>query len=188
FARIVQYQSIVLLMSAGSGAGCVALCHCPPPTITGAPQRALSLCAGALALGLLAHYDGVYVGPVLLLLVLRAGWQQGWRSARAWLRGLAGPVLLGAGLLASFYVPFVLHEQFSRTAGYLTARLAQDGGSGAQAGILTNHLPGYLARATFYNTTFQVAAVGLALLAGVAAWLGHYLRPRGLRSVCSPRG
>ncbi len=180
FARIVQYQSIVLLMSAVAVLGAWLFATAPFSDHRLPPRRALSLCAGALALGLLAHYDGVYVVPVLLLLVLRAGWQQGWRSVRAWLRGLAVPVLLGAGLLASFYVPFVLHEQFSRTAGYLTGRLAQDGGSGAQAGILTNHLPGYLARATFYNTTFQVAAVGLALIAGVAVWLGQYLRPRWL--------
>lgn len=180
FARIVQYQSIVLLMSAVAVL-CAWLCAPAPDTDHQLPpRRALSLCAGALALGLLAHYDGVYVVPVLLLLVLRAGWQHGWRSARAWLRGLAVPVLLGAGLLAIFYVPFVLHEQFSRTAGYLTARLAQAGGADAQAGILSNHLPGYLARATFYNTTFQVVAVGLALLAGVAAWLAQYLRPRWL--------
>ena len=61
----------------------------------------------------MGHYDYVAVVPALAWLVLAGGWRRGWRSAQ-WIRALGVPLLVGAGLLACFYLPFVLDERFAQ--------------------------------------------------------------------------
>jgi 4-amino-4-deoxy-L-arabinose transferase-like glycosyltransferase len=170
FSRIVQYQSVLLLMQLG------ALWLCWNFYAGGKHVRRDLLVAAALvAVGLLAHYDAVYVVPALALLVVAGAWRRRW-SAREWAAGLLPPIALGSVLLASFFVPFVRHERFARTAEYLTERTGQE--SLLSWSYLFNNLPRFYNLAAFYNTTFQMKWLALALLAGALCWLVMYLRPR----------
>ncbi|NJP06024.1 MAG: hypothetical protein HC837_10560, partial [Chloroflexaceae bacterium] len=155
YARIVQYQSIVVLMM-------LAAVWCAWGVHLCTPQRQRYLLGAALcgAVAMLAHYDGIFVLPALAWLVLVAGWQQRW-SLRQWLAQLAPPLLLAVVLLAGFYLPLLMHEHFQyRTAGYLAWRIGQQ----EQAVTLFHNLPNYGLQATFYNTSFQVHALALLLL------------------------
>jgi 4-amino-4-deoxy-L-arabinose transferase-like glycosyltransferase len=170
FARIVQYQSIVMLMSLGAIA-------CGWRFYAGAahPRRYLAAAAVLAAVGLLAHYDAIFGLPALGWLLLAGGRRRNWRPAQ-WLHELALPTLLGAGLLFSFFVPFARNTRFGRTFEYVVGRTGQD-----DAGItLVNNLVEYYHLATFYNTTFQIQWLGMALVAGLLVWLRRYLRPRWL--------
>jgi hypothetical protein len=192
FARIVQYQSVVLLLACGAlwcgwrfatGAPAASDANTPAMSATSATsarndppagQRYLVSAAVLAAVGLLAHYDGVFVLPALGWLVLWGGWRRGWRGL-AWLRGLWLPTLTGALLVALFYVPFFLHEWVSRnTTVYLLWRVRGQN----ELGFLYNNLTSYYHLATFYNTTFQMVCYSLVLLAGLLVWLLRLLRPR----------
>lgn len=169
FSRLLQYQMVLALMA-------VAAFWCAWRFRQGAARPARLLLAAALfaATGLLAHYDGLFVLPALAWLAIAGGARRGWRPAQ-WLRMLAPPLLLATALLASFYVPFFLHEHFLRTLKYLGKRTGQTDGV-----ALFNNLPAYYTRATFYSTAYQIIALGAALLAGMLAWLWRYGRPRPL--------
>jgi hypothetical protein len=180
FARIVQYQSIVMLMMLGAF-------WCGWRFYAGAPhpQRYLIGAAVMCAGGLLAHYDGVFVLPALAWLVIAGGWRRGWRGGE-WVHGLWRPVLVGGGLLGSFYLPFVLHERFRETTlTYLTWRLDPPAGTATQATstLLFNNLNDFYGLATFYNTTFQMNWLALLLAAAGMLWLWRYVRPGNLRGV-----
>jgi hypothetical protein len=170
FARIVQYQSVLVLMVTAAVFLAWRLFEGGP-----FPRRTLLCIAALLAVALLAHYDAIWSLPALLWLVLGGGWRRGW-TLRAWFAHGAPAALLGGGLLASFFVPFVLNERFGRTLRYLGERAGQDD----VAVALYNNLPYYAEVSTFYNTTFAMAALGSALVSGLAAWLLMYVRPRPL--------
>lgn len=174
FSRILQYQSIVVLMMLGA-----IWCGWCVYTGTPHPRRYLVGAAVCTAIALLAHYDGVFVLPVLVWLVVAGGWRHGWRPAQ-WLRLLALPALSGAGLLLSFYLPFALNERFGgNTIAYLNRRI--EGGEQEASSILFNHLASYFyPQAAFYNLTFQFHTLALLLAGGLLAWIGRYLRPRWL--------
>lgn len=167
FGRIVQYQSIVVLMSI------TALWLCWRFYRGAAAGPYLLSAAFCSAVGVLAHYDGAFVAPAMGYLVIAGGLRRGWRGGD-WLRHLAGPLALGLGLTLSFYGPFVSHEHFTRTLGHLETRSGQGGGGLA----LFNNLPGYYTLAGFYTTRFQLIATGLALLCGLGYWLIRATRPR----------
>ena len=155
FSRIVQYQSVVLLMSAGAFWCCWRF-------YAGAeqPARYLVSAAALLAMGLLAHYDAAMVAPALAWLVIAGGWRRGWRW-REWLRGLGIPALLGAALLTSFYLPYVTSASFGATAEYLAGRT----GHGDAGGPPFNNVPLYLSISSFYNAPPLVPILAVALFA-----------------------
>jgi hypothetical protein len=179
YGRILQYQSIVVLMMVGAvwccwrfvdrgwglpeGAGDEGKIKASTRFLTGAALFA--------SVGLLSHYDYGFVLPTLALLVGVGGWRAGW-SIREWVRMLALPVLVGGGVVLGFYLPFMLHENFQGTIAYLGQR-AGEGGS-----IFYNNLPGYYRIATFYNTTYQIAWLGSILAIAVGVWLVRYAYPR----------
>jgi len=168
FSRIVQYQSIVVLMMVG------ALWCCWRFYEGASSSQPYLICAAVLAsVGLLAHYDSLFVLPALAWLVIAAGRRREWQVGD-WLRGLVGPVAIGAALAASFYVPFVLHQHFGHTLQYLVWR------TGHTQGISTffNNLTAYYQWATLYNTTFQINALAVVLAIGILVWLWMYGRPR----------
>ena len=157
FSRIVQYQSVVLLMSAGAF-------WCGWRFYAGAerPARYLLAAAVLLAVGLLAHYDAAMVAPALAWLVVAGGWRRGWRW-REWLMGLGAPTLVGAALLSSFYVPYVTSASFGATAEYLAGRAGQ----GRVGGPPFNNLPLYMSIMSFYNVPPLVPILAVALLASL---------------------
>lgn len=167
FARIVQYQYVVLLMTVGA----IWLCW---RFYEGGPVRYLTLAAWFAAVGLLGHYDGIFGLPAMALLVVAGGLKRKWQ-VREWFGLLRRPVLVGGSLLTSFYLPFMLHEHFARTLDYLvTMRI----GERNETGIFCNNLREYYLIMTFYNTIPQMQMVSILLAVAVFAWLLVYARPR----------
>jgi 4-amino-4-deoxy-L-arabinose transferase-like glycosyltransferase len=151
FGRIVQYQSIVLALTA---LALLALWRWSQAE----GDRWLIAGAALLACGVLAHYDAALALPAAAYIVGRRLWftRSGWRALV-----MAG--LLACVILALFYIPFVLHPNFSKTIAYLgKARI----GTG---GPLYNNLLSSLPLATFYNSAYYL--IGLACLLVVASFL-----------------
>jgi len=155
FGRIVQYQSLVLAMTA---LALLALWRWSE----GDGRRWAFASAALLACGLLAHYDAVLVVPAAAYVVGRRLW-----SARPHWRVPAidalGAGALAFSILALFYVPFALHPNFAKTVGYLGGARIGAGGP------LYNNLLSSLPLATFYNSTYYL--IGLACLIIVASFL-----------------
>lgn len=155
FARIVQYQNLVVAM------GGLSLLWLLQGDI-GHRRRDLMVAAIFLAFGLLAHYDAILVVPAAIAVlgqrvVRDGGWGQRWRFV---IGDVALASVLGAAVLALFYLPFVLNPMFSRTFSYLAG--GRLGGS-----LFHNSLLALWRMSTFYNALYYV--VGLALLVLVAA-------------------
>lgn len=154
FSRIVQYQSLV--MAWGALAVLAAIRYADE-----GKRGDLWLTAVFLAMGLLAHYDAVLVAPVI-------GWLlfQQWRRAKRfdW-RAWGGGLVLGASLLAVFYVPYALNPNIGRTGRYLIqGRL----GAGEGRGLLSWSGTAVWQMVTFYNSAYFIA--GLILLLAFALW------------------
>lgn len=172
FARIVQYQSIVFLTVVLA----VFILH----RLTGAAEktdeqrgtaRYLVLAALLVGTGLLAHYEAALVLFPALYLLWRVGRDTGWGAL---LRGLFPALLVGGGVLALFYVPFVLHPNFGDTFRYLS-----EGRIGGQ--FPYNNLADFAQRTTLYSTTYYFALlIGLALL-GVSGLYWRGLPPPARR-------
>lgn len=165
FGRIVQYQSLVLVLSL---AGVVAFARALP-----GPQPrpgALALAALLLGAGLLAHYDAGLVAPALLLLVAEVGGRWRWRPAAL------APILLaalgGAAVAALFYLPYLARPILATTSSYLADRLGEEG--------LYNNLGTLFRFATFYNATYYAA---LLLLGVLLAWHERWGGVDGRRAV-----
>ncbi|MFQ5421193.1 MAG: hypothetical protein ACE5EY_12625, partial [Anaerolineae bacterium] len=150
FARIVQYQSFVLLW------GLLALLHAGRYREEGKAVD-LGLTAVFLAGGLLSHYDAVLVVPAIVWLVWPRVQVARWRE---WLLS----AVTGLGLLTVFYVPYVYHPNFAKTQNYLLgARLGQTPDdavvywSGAEVWQMI----------TFYNSIYYVIGLLGLLLVGL---------------------
>lgn len=169
FSRIVQYQSLVVLLSLGA-------LWCCWRFSTGAPgQRRYLLCAAVLmAVALLGHYDAIYVLPALLCLAL-AGTARQRLPLRARAVTLGLPLALGTALLASFYLPFALHPHAAEVLAHLGERTGQDGGP-----AIVNNIGSSYVLAGFYSSYAQLWLVGLLIAGGLVAWLASHGRPRWL--------
>ena len=158
FARIVQYQSIVILTSVLVILILLRLVQRPQ-----ALTRYLTLAAFLMATGLLSHYEGglvaipaTFLGGLLL-----------WRERARWrvvAKALAISAVTGAGVLALFYVPFVLNSQFGATYTYLMdRRIGSDS-------LIANNLADFFIRTTLYSTSYYtllliaLAATALILI------------------------
>jgi 4-amino-4-deoxy-L-arabinose transferase-like glycosyltransferase len=143
FARIVQYQSVVLLMTLLVVLILYRLLQRPQ-----ALMGYLTLGALLLATGLLSHYEGALVALPALLLWGVLLWQQ----RQEWRRVAVATVVaavVGGALLAAFYVPYVINPRFAATYFYLTDR--RIGGSPPYNNLLDVFL-----RTTLYSTTYYV--------------------------------
>ena len=112
FARIVQYQSIVILTSVLVMLILVRLVQRPE-----ALRRYLVLAAALFATGVLAHYEAALVivpGLYLLWLV----WQR--HKPPNFVRALVIAVLVAGATAALFYLPYLLNPAFQNTYAYLT--------------------------------------------------------------------
>ncbi|MCJ7550286.1 MAG: glycosyltransferase family 39 protein [Anaerolineae bacterium] len=166
FARIVQYQNLVIVM------GCLSLLWLIEYRLARRPM-ALVLSAIFLAFGLLSHYDTVLVAPAAVAVVVVALFEA--KSDPRVGRNVFGALLVAAGVgavvLALFYVPYVLNPMFSRTFNYLA-------GGRLGSGLLHNSLTSVWRMSTFYNALYYVVGLGaLVLVAAMtrrgntAAWL-----------------
>lgn len=170
FSRVVQYQSVVMIMGLGA-----ALCCWRFAEGRGRGLPLLAAAAVMMAVALLGHYDAIYVAPALAWLVLAGGRRRGWGPAH-WLRELALPTAIGAALLGSFYIPFALHPHFSEVAAHIGERSGQD----AAGWAIYNNLAGSAFLSSFYQTGPLLWAVGGGLAATLAGATVAYVRPRPL--------
>jgi len=190
FARIVQYQAIVFLMSAmailcawrlmrgSSGLGGPA--GPPWPAGQGASDRRqdgalVGLGALFVAVGLLAHYDAVFALPPMAYLVWRR-----WRRAdpderrsilRSDARRLALAGAVAAVLLAAFFVPLATHPYFRSTTWSYLVETRLSGGSGD--GLFHNKLLNSATLAVFYNSSYFMLVIAGLLVAEVARRLAR---------------
>lgn len=170
FARFVQYQSVVLLLSVAAVLVFQRIYQDP---------RALKryLIAGALflATAVLYHWDGLlaYVPAAALLVALccerRASWAGLWRAALP-------AALVAVGALALFFVPFMLQPGAAATQDYVfQSRLI------GQDSILRNNILDVAARTFVYNSVYFLATlIGLVMVALVAAWQNGWDRRTAL--------
>jgi hypothetical protein len=176
FARIVQYQSVVILTSA---LVVLVLARLAAGAAWGHPRaetRYLTLAALFFATGLWSHYEGALVAaPALYLLAVMLRRQQpaassqqptasSQQSRRLW-RALAIGVAVGTALLALFYLPFMLHPQFGATYTYLVERRL--GGEG----FPFNNVADFFIRTTIYSSTYYVLfLIGLTVVMLIALY------------------
>ena len=159
FARIVQYQSMVFCL----GTLTVLILH----RLTRLPRQApnyLTLAALLLGVGLLAHYEAALVALPAAYLLWRVQ-RQGYGLVRL-ARALVAPVVVGALILAAFYIPFVLHPAFAVTYGYIAVN--RIGGE-----FPYNNLYDFFERTTLYSTTYYLL---LMIAAAVTGLVLIYLR------------
>ena len=163
FARIVQYQSIVFLMTLLVVLILLRLYRNPVGLF-----RYLTLASLLLATGLLSHYEAVLgVVPAVVLLGAIA-----WRRRGQYLLGAtAGAGVIGVALLALFYLPFVRHPHFQATYTYLTDR--RMGGD-----FPYNNLADFFMRTTIYTTSVVLLLLIGATLIAVGLVYGRALRTR----------
>lgn len=165
FSRIVQYQSVVLLMSVLAVLVLVRLLR---QTRAIAPY--LSVAALFLATGIHSHYEGVLAAlPVAVLLVTL------WWRERAQRRAIVVAALIAAGvgalLLALFYVPYILNPRFAATYTYLTDRRIG-------SAFPYNNLSDVFLRTTLYSTTYAVLLlIGLAVAGMIRVFAQGLRRP-----------
>jgi 4-amino-4-deoxy-L-arabinose transferase-like glycosyltransferase len=152
FSRIIQYQMLVVLWSA------LALIAASRYREKGwAPD--LWLTALFISGSILAHYDGLLFVPAAAWLLAGRVYQAGRPDWRAWGPGL----LVGAAVLAVFYLPYVLNPNFGRTVGYLL---------GVRVGAVPGRStvgwggPSVWQMFSFYNSIWYVIALLALTLAG----------------------
>ena len=180
FARIVQYQSIVFLMSVLVVWVLVYLvrreerdtestedaqrAQRETENSLGEKQEKLSvlgwsvLAAFLLGIGLLSHYEAGLVaipGAYLIWCLGRSG--VGWGATG---RGLVAAALMAGAVVGVFYVPFFLHPNFSDTFRYLSQ--SRVGGE-----FPYNNLADFWQRTTLYSTTVYLGLLAILTVAGL---------------------
>ena len=148
FARIVQYQSLVLMFSALALLAAAEFAQ-------SLRARYLWLSAVFLALGLWAHSDAIFALLPIAYLTLQALVKHRVPLKRA-LALAVGPCALGAAILALFYVPFALHPHFAATTEYLLWR------GGGQPPY--DNLSHFRDICTVYNSVYYAVLLTVGLL------------------------
>lgn len=175
FARFVQYQSIVLLTSVLVVLILYRLVRQPK-----ALAHYFTLAAILLATGLLAHYDAAIVAIPVAFLFVAFIWQQRPRWVTVGLALLPG-LLVGTALLASFYVPFILHPHFAATTSYFSGRFDSDGTADEVGSpVFHNSLADFFQRSIVYNSIYaELLMIGLVTLALIVAYRRGWNRTVG---------
>lgn len=173
FGRIVQYQALVLWMS--------AMAFLLTLKWRQSSQFRLVFLAGlCLGTGLLAHYDAILVVPALLWLFaggllttdhrppatdfLSQGGNRWSAIGREWAVKLkAMGLFFFTSLLTalSFYLPYALNPRSNRTGEYVGGRI------GSQ---LRNNLPDFFHFNTFYSSSYYIILTTLFVF-GLLLWL-----------------
>lgn len=159
FARVVQYQSLVVLM-------CVLAVYTAYRALEDRLDACQILSALFVGVGLLAHYDAVLILPVILWLWLMRLRSNGRSASRRWqVAGLAMALMLL--ILAAFYLPMSQDLQFAQMLSYLT-------GSRLGSNLLNNSMEFLLTSGTVYNSSYYTALlviVFLGVLWSALRWL-----------------
>jgi 4-amino-4-deoxy-L-arabinose transferase-like glycosyltransferase len=154
FSRIVQYQTLVVWMSA-----LALLCAWEWRTRPAREASTWAALTGAfLGAGLLAHYDAILVVPALITIQISNIKYQISKSLISNLSLFTAALLIVAGL---FYVPYALDPQIGRTGAYLGDRIGD--------ALLKNNLDSFVHFSVFYNSAYYVLVSGM-LVVGFVAW------------------
>lgn len=154
FSRIVQYQAIVLWMSA-------LAVLCAWEWYERGQTRWAFLAGVFTGIGLLAHYDALAVLPVLAYVAfLSFSHTSTTGRRREWWRDVLLGVLCTALLAASFYMPYMLTSQVPKTGSYLSGRIGE--------GLFKNRIDSFLTYSIFYCSFLYVALTGGLTLAFMA--------------------
>ncbi len=151
FGRIVQYQALVVWMSA------MAFLMTVQWRKTG-QQRFVMLGGFYLGSGLLAHYDAILVLPAVAWLFL-----PGSGELKAFIASLKSAWLFLITFLLTalpFYLPYSLDPQANRTGDYVGQRIGNE---------LRNNLPAFFHFNSFYSSAYYIILTGLLVL-GLLAW------------------
>jgi hypothetical protein len=164
FGRLVQYQVVLFLVMVLA----VSLAH---RFYQGRGAKTLALSLFLVGVGLLAHYDMLLVLPPIAYLV---GWRYRWNWAcvKAEARQLVGAGAILLGVVAIFYVPFVLYPHIAQTSSYL-ARVI---GAGNLPVVSFDEL---YSHAVMYNSTYYVAFIALLGAGKIVSDLFALARPGG---------
>jgi hypothetical protein len=159
FGRMVQYQSLVFLLST-LGLLCLFVYR--------SIGRGSLVIVGAVffASGMLAHYDAALALPAGLLLIASRLWrdrQRGWRI----LAPVVAAALLGVVLAGVFYVPLLRGPYAGQASYYVSGRV----GSGSY-----NHLWSTFELSAIYDTVYLLAVMALALVGQILTTWGRWGR------------
>jgi 4-amino-4-deoxy-L-arabinose transferase-like glycosyltransferase len=161
FSRIVQYQAIVLWMSA-------LAVLCAWKWYERGQTRWAILTGLFTGIGLLAHFDALAVMPVLAYIAVLA-FSRNLRDStssrrRAWWRDVVFGGLCMMLVVIPFYVPYLLTPQAGVTGNYLNTRIGE--------GLVKNTIGNFLTYGAFYNSFLYLALTGGLVLAFMA-WRVH---------------
>jgi 4-amino-4-deoxy-L-arabinose transferase-like glycosyltransferase len=152
FSRIVQYQTLVVWMSA-------LAVLCAWEWRERGRMRWAALTGAFLGAGLLSHYDAILVTPALAYVQISNTKYQ-ISNTKYQISNLliaASCLLFVAGL---FYIPYALDPQAARTGGYLGDRIGD--------ALLKNNLDSFLHFNVFYNSSYYVILTSLLALSFLA--------------------
>ncbi len=161
FGRVVQYQSLVVLMSA------LALL-CAWLYCESSDARWAGLAGVFLGSALLAHYDAIFVIPAIAYVTIRHVRSRR-LELRLWLvvRAALAAVVLFAVVAGPFCVAYLRNAAVSQTGSYLSERIG--------LGALQNNLAGFLEYCSLYGSFYATVLTGLLAL-GALAWALRRLR------------
>ncbi len=170
FSRIVQYQSIVLLMT-------LLTLFCTYRWYQTEGQRSSYLLAAAAFAGiaLLAHYEGFFILPGAFYIVWYVAKRRGWPLDQV-ARRVGLPILVGCSIVGIFYIPFTLHPNFSETLEYLTDRRV-----GVSDGLPYNNITDFFWRTSYYNASYYPLLMGALLLTTIQSLLLRTHKKRLIR-------
>lgn len=116
FGRIVQYQSILILLLLLTATYLFRWYR------TGS-RRALYVCAVCYAAALLTHWDAISFGPTLVAGTVLGGARHSWsRPVRG---SLSGALAIVLGVAGAFYLPYISQPAFVATREYLISRVVR---------------------------------------------------------------
>lgn len=163
FARFVQYQSIVVLLSVLSVLVAYRI-YRNPQEVT----RYLLLAALFLAGGLLFHFD-MLVAFLPVAFLLAAAWRKNRSARKSLMRGTLVAALVAVALVALYYVPYVLHPEFSAIWDYVWNERVSGAVSPPH-----NHLRDVFLRTTIYGSAYYAIFLGVMTFVAfcLACWRG----------------
>lgn len=148
FGRIVQYQSLVFVLSA-LGLLCLLAYYAH------GRGSLVIVSAAFFAGGSLAHYDAILVLPAGLLLIGARLWldrRRVWRTVTL----IAIAMLVGAALIGLFYLPFLRSSYVGYTSSYVSGRIG---------GHIYNNLQSTFELSAVYDSIYFLGVMLAALAA-----------------------